>query len=317
MRSRFRLRPAAALVALALVAVAPVGLPASEAAAPSAAIPSPVPAEGPRVVQMSRTVWRDGWTHFGGFSGLWVSDDGSRFTVISDRGAFAEGWFERDGGEIEAARMGRRARLHGIDGTRLEGGDVDAEGMAIDGRGRAYVSFENFHRIRRYDDLIGPATSVPSPRDFARLQQNSGIETLALDANGTLYAVPERSGALTRPFPVYRLAGGRWDKSWTIPREGTFVPVDADFGPDGRFYLLERDFKWLGGFATRLRRFDVTPQGFANEATLLRTHFGELDNMEGLAAWRDPEGRTRLTLVSDDNFFPLQQTIFVEYVVEG
>jgi len=158
---------------------------------------------------------------------------------------------------------------------------------------------------------------VLSPRDFARLQQNGGIETLALDAAGTLYAIPERSGALSRPFPVYRLIAGRWDKSWSIPRDGTFVPVDADFGPDGRFYLLERDFKWLGGFATRLRRFDLTAQGFGNEVTLLRTHFGEVDNMEGLAAWRDAAGRTRLTLVSDDNFFPLQQTIFVEYVVEG
>jgi hypothetical protein len=314
MRRRFRL--AAALLVLALPGLAPAGLPATEAAA-TAVFPTAVPAEGPRVVQVSRTVWREGWKHFGGFSALWVSDDGGRFAAISDRGAFAEGRFERRDGEIAAARMGRRARLHGIDGTRLEGRDVDAEGLAVDRQGRTWISFENFHRVRRYDDLRGPAASVPSHPDFRRLQQNSGIETLAMDAEGTLYAVPERSGALGRPFPVYRLMGGRWDKSWSIPREGTFVPVDADFGPDGRFYLLERDFKWLGGFATRLRRFDVTPQGFVNEATLLRTRFGELDNMEGIAAWGDPQGRTRLTLVSDDNFFPLQQTIFVEYLVEG
>ncbi|MFT3973913.1 MAG: esterase-like activity of phytase family protein [Amaricoccus sp.] len=306
MRRRFRL--CVALVALALPGIAPVVLPASEAA---------VPAGAPHLVEMSRTAWRDGWVHFGGFSALWVSPDGSRFTVISDRGAFADGHFERTDGEIDAAVMGRHARLRGIDGVRLEGPDVDAEGLALDRDGRAYVSFENFHRVRRYDDLRGPAASVPSHPDFARFQQNSGIETLAMDAAGTLYAIPERSGGLRRPFPVYRLIGDAWDKSWTIPREGTFVPVDADFGPDGRFYLLERDFKWLGGFATRIRRFDVTPEGLVNETELLQTRFGDLDNMEGLAAWRDPEGRTRLTLVSDDNFFPLQQTLFVEYVVEG
>jgi hypothetical protein len=305
---RRSLRLAATLLALAIPAVLPAVLPASEAA---------VPAEGLRLVEMGRIAWRGAWQHFGGFSGLWVSPDGSRFTVISDRGGFIEGRFERRDGEIEEARMVRRGRMHGIDGARLEGADVDAEGMAMDARGRVYVSFENFHRVRRYDDLKGNAASVPSHSDFARLQQNSGLETLAIDAQGTLYAIPERSGALTRPFPVYRLLGNRWDKSWKIPREGSFLPVDGDFGPDGRFYLLERDFKWLGGFATRVRRFDVTPQGFTNEATLLRTRFGELDNMEGLAAWRDPQGRTRLTLVSDDNFFPLQQTIFVEYVVEG
>lgn len=305
---RRRLRLAAMLAALALPGMLPASLPASEAA---------VPAEGPHLTQMSRTVWRENWEHFGGFSALWVSPDGTRFRTISDRGGWGEGTFERRDGEITAAHLGRRGRLHGIDGARLEGAEVDAEGMAVDRQGRTYVSFENFHRVRRYDDLKGPATWVPSHPDFAHFEPNSGLETLALDAGGTLYAIPERSGAPRRPFPVYRLLPGGWDKSWRIPREGTFVPVDADFGPDGRFYLLERDFKWLGGFATRVRRFDVTPQGFTNEVTLLRSHFGELDNMEGLHAWRDPQGRTRLTLVSDDNFFPLQQTIFVEYVVEG
>ncbi|MBB5220286.1 hypothetical protein HNP73_000207 [Amaricoccus macauensis] len=299
------------LVALAVLAgpgLLPALPPASEAA---------VPVDGPHVVEMSRTVWRNGWTHFGGFSALWVSEDGERFTTISDRGGFVEGRFERQGGEIEDAVMERRGRLRGVDGTRLEGGDVDAEGMAVDARGRTYVSFEGFHRVRRYDDLQGPASDVRSHRDFRRLQSNSGIETLAMDRQGILYAIPERSGALERPFPVYRLIGGRWDKSWTIPRVPPFLPVDADFGPDGRFYLLERDFKWLGGFATRLRRFDVTPDGFVNGTTLLETSFGQLDNMEGIAAWQDAAGRTRLTMISDDNFFPLQQTIFVEYVVEG
>jgi hypothetical protein len=49
--------------------------------------------------------------------------------------------------------------------------------------------------------------------------------------------------------------------------------------------------------------------------TLLRTPFGELDNMEGISVWRDADGRIRVTLVSDDNFFPLQQTIFAEFLL--
>ena len=50
--------------------------------------------------------------------------------------------------------------------------------------------------------------------------------------------------------------------------------------------------------------------------TLLRTRFGALDNMESLAAWRDPQGRIRVTLLSDDNFFPLQRTMFAEYILD-
>ena len=49
--------------------------------------------------------------------------------------------------------------------------------------------------------------------------------------------------------------------------------------------------------------------------TLLRTRFGELDNMESISTWRDAEGRIRVTLLSDDNFFPLQRTMFAEYIL--
>ena len=137
-----------------------------------------------------------------------------------------------------------------------------------------------------------------------------------MDADGTLYAIPERSGKLDRPFPVYRLRDGRWDdKTLRLRRDGAFLVSDATFGPDGRLYLLERDFEWLGGFRTRVRRFELGPDGFGAETTLLETRFGELDNMEGIAVWQDPQGRNRVLLVSDDNFFPLQRTMLAEYIV--
>ncbi len=66
-----------------------------------------------------------------------------------------------------------------------------------------------------------------------------------------------------------------------------------------------------------MRRFTLGPDGFGDEVTLLETPFGELDNMEGISIWRDGEGRIRVTLISDDNFFPLQQTMFAEYVLTG
>ncbi len=192
---------------------------------------------------------------------------------------------------------------------------MDAEGLDIDARGRAYVSFEGFHRIRRYDRLDGPAANVPSHRDFAGLQNNSALEALAIDEDGTLYVIPERSGAIDRPFPVYRLKGGKWDKTLRLRRDGDFLVVDADFGPDGRLYVLERSFRWLGGFATRIRRFSIGPEGLGDEITLLETRIGEMDNMEGMSVWRDEEGRTRVTLISDDNFFALQRTMFTEFVL--
>jgi hypothetical protein len=39
--------------------------------------------------------------------------------------------------------------------------------------------------------------------------------------------------------------------------------------------------------------------------------------MEGISVWRDGEGAIRVTLLSDDNFFPLQRTMFAEFLVVG
>lgn len=273
-------------------------------------------AEGPRLVHDSTVDWREPWETFGGFSGIRLSEDGTGFTTITDRAHWATGTLERRDGRIVGVRTTEHGRLRGVDGQRLRGEDVDSEGLALDAEGRAYISFEGFHRIRRYDRLRGAARAIPGHPDFPGLQHNSGLEALAIDADGTLYAIPERSGALDRPFPVYRLRDGAWDKRLRIRRDGSFLPVDADFGPDGRLYLLERDFTWIG-FATRVRSFAIGPDGIEDERTLLRTRFGELDNMEGMSVWRDPEGRTRVTLISDDNFFPLQRTIIAEYVLEG
>jgi hypothetical protein len=278
-------------------------------------------AASPRLVRDATVTWSEPEADFGGYSGLVVEDGGTRFLAVSDRGTWARGTLEREGGRIVAARLDSSGALHEISGRPLDDKNIDAEGLAVDAQGRAWVSFEAFHRVRRFDDIAGPATDVRPHRDFRRLQSNSGIEALAVGPDGTLYAIPERSGALDRPFPVYRLSvdqpQGRWDKRLKLRRDGSFLPVDADIGPDGDLYLLERDFGWMSGFATRIRRFELGPGGVEGEATLLETPFGELDNMEGMSVWRDSDGRTRVTLISDDNFFPLQRTIFVEYLLAG
>jgi hypothetical protein len=279
------------------------------------ALVSPAAHAAPRLELDATVTWRERAPGFGGFSGLAVLDDGARFLAISDRGHWVTGDFDREDGTLTGARLAAIGPLREISGAELTGDDVDAEGLDLDSRGRPWVSFEAFHRVRRYDGIDGPATNVPGARAFPGLQLNSGLEALAIDGDDTVYAIPERSGTWTRPFPVYRLRDGHWDSRLRIRRDGTFLVVDADFGPDGDLYLLERDFGRFAGFATRVRRFTPGPDGFADEVTLLETSFGTLDNMEGMSVWQDPAGRTRVTLISDDNFFPLQRTMFAEYLL--
>lgn len=143
---------------------------------------------------------------------------------------------------------------------------------------------------------------------------NGSLEALAIDASGRLFTIPENAPQEDQPFPVYRFDGD-WTQPFGIPQKGDFLPVGADFGPDGRLYVLERNFLGLGGFASRVRAFEVTEDSLGEGETVLRTEAGAHDNLEGLAVWQDSKGRIRLTMVSDDNFkFYLRQEI-VEYVL--
>ena len=63
------------------------------------------------------------------------------------------------------------------------------------------------------------------------------------------------------------------------------------------------------------RRWTITADGPMNEESLLETATGTHDNLEGVAIWRDNQGRLRATMVSDDNFFALQRTELVEYAL--
>ena len=89
--------------------------------------------------------------------------------------------------------------------------------------------------------------------------------------------------------------------------------VGADFDDKGQLYLLERAVSPLG-FRSRIRRFDLNAPALG-ETQLMTSSPGRFDNLEALSVWRDPEGNTRLTLISDDNFLPIQRTQIVEYLL--
>lgn len=259
---------------------------------------------------MGTWVWHGQGDAFGGWSGLELDDDGAGFTALSDRGGWTAGRLERGSdGRIVGVTAGPIRSLASAPGARGH----DSEGLAIAPDGTAYVSFEGDARVQRYTALDKPGEVLPIPREFRGMQRNASLEALAVDAQGALYTLPERSGALDRPFPVYRFRGGRWDQPFTISRRGDFLAVGADIGPDGRFYLLERQFHGIGGFASRVRSFALTDDALTDERTEMESAAGEHDNLEGIAVWRDGDGAIRLTMIADDNFFLFQRTELVEY----
>ncbi|WP_157966217.1 esterase-like activity of phytase family protein [Oceanibium sediminis] len=271
---------------------------------------------GPDLVEDARIAWRAPGG-IGSFSGLALSADGTRIITVSDKGSYVTATLERgEDGTLSAVRADAYGPLLDPRGAPVQRYDVDAEGLAVGPDGELFVSFEANHRVWAYTALDQPARALPVPAAFRALQNNSGLEALFTGPDGALYTMPERSGELARPYPVYRYDGAEWSTAFSLPRRPPHLMSGADLGPDGRLYVVERHWNGFLSFSTRIRRFNVTPGGLSGEETLLESRLGLYDNLEGIATWRDPQGRTRLLLISDDNESFLQATELVEFIVE-
>lgn len=262
---------------------------------------------------VSRLIWDEDRPRFGGLSSLEIADDGEQFFITSDKGQDIRGRFVRRQDRLIDVDIEYYNILPSVGGADMRGYETDAEGIALAPDGSRFVSFEGIHRIFHYKSGWYNVDEVPVPEQFKRFQSNSSLEALALDEHGALFTMPERSGDLNRPFPIWRLRDGVWDQKLNLTRSDGFLPVGADFGPDGRLYVLERNFHGFAGFSTRIRSFTVTETHLENELKLLQTTPGTHDNLEGISVWQTDSGNIRVTLLSDDNFKVYQTTELVEY----
>ncbi|WIY26661.1 esterase-like activity of phytase family protein [Parasedimentitalea psychrophila] len=267
-----------------------------------------------RATYLGSYTWRISADWFGGLSALSLSADGSSMTILSDRATLATAQINRDKGQISGIEIQSVHQLRASSGGALRGRTRDSEGLAIAPSGTIYISFEGISRVVRHHKASSRGEVLPRPKEFRSLPINKALEALASDARGHLYTLPEHALNSDGQIPVWHWDGRSWSTPFTLPPRGDFFPVSADIGPDGRFYLLERDYG-LFGFRSRLRRWDFTKNGPVNEQILLQTSPGSHDNLEGLSVWRDPTGRLRATMISDDNFLILQRTELVEYAL--
>lgn len=261
--------------------------------------------------------WDEELPGFGGFSGLVITDDGQSLIAASDAGDLFRARISRDAdgriSEIKSTWMGRFLDNFG---APVEGFTADAEALALGADGTVHVAFESYTRIAgfRPPDMMPEAESDWDR--FKRFWGNEGFEALAITPDGQLLVVIE--GATENPpgFRTFLGKGGEWVPGPVLPVTDDFAAVGADFGPDGKFYLLERRIDMLARFSTRIRRFDYAQDGFRAEETLMTSDPGALDNMEGISLWTDAGGQVVVSLISDDNFLPIQDTLVVEFTLK-
>ncbi|MBF9029481.1 esterase-like activity of phytase family protein [Rhodobacterales bacterium HKCCE3408] len=276
---------------------------------------APVAAETAR---LNHVVWRGGPMTLGGLSGLEMTAGGTRLIAISDRGRIISAAIERDAeGRITEIAEPSIVRLLDPDGTWPSAPAMrDSEGLALMPDGDLAVSYENFHRFVVHAQDGRVRRSLPRPLQVFALQANLGFEALAVDPEGRLLAVPELYYWRRPTYPLLRLEGDRWRVAAQMPVDvPPWNPVGMDMDSDGRLYLVERIFRMSEGFRSRIRRLSFDGDGPMQAETLLETGPADYGNLEGIAVWHDAQGRTILTLVTDDNFNPFLPTEIVEFVV--
>jgi hypothetical protein len=263
---------------------------------------------------------------FGGFSGLWRAPDGASLVAISDRGHWLTASLRREGGRLAGLDDVKVAPILRADGRPLNRTrSDDTEGLAMAG-GSAFVAIERTHQVMRFDfakeGVMARGREMPVPRELKRLPSNKSLEAIAVapaahPLAGAVLVVAERSGGEAEPTLGAILSGPR-SGLFQVARPSAYDITDMAFLADGDLLLLERWFRPFRGVAMRIRRVPgrmLAPGAMLDGPVLIEADLAqEIDNMEGLAIHQE-EGRSILTLISDDNFSMLQRSILLEFAL--
>jgi len=269
--------------------------------------------------------------HFGGFSGIAIDASGTTLLAVTDAGAWMRATLDYNGRWLKSFDEVTLGSILGQDGKPLQtDAERDAEGLALasgDTRaGQAYVAFEREQRILRYPfdpARFGPPTgTVRLPKEASAMSANQGIEAVALiqagRLKGTIVAFSERLKDRNGNLKGW-LIGGPTPGAITVRRLGGFDITDAAGLPDGGLVILERRFRYSEGVKMRIRRIGAAELGhgklIAGEVLLEATDRLNIDNMEAIAVHRSRAGETILTLMSDDNFSPLQRSLIMQFAL--
>ncbi|HZP09092.1 esterase-like activity of phytase family protein [Methyloceanibacter sp.] len=301
------------------------------------AIPIDFDREHPERKEFGKLIFRGGLNlfaksiYFGGYSALALDPTGTKLLAISDAGSWMKADLDYNGRELKGLGNVTLGPLLGQNGKPLLADqERDSEGMALASgtpeAGTAFISFERKHRIARYpftaDQFGPPSGTIPLPPGAKRMEANRGIEALAMITagrlKGTLVAFPERLPDKNGNLTGWLIGGPSPGTIALKPIEG-FDITDAAALPDGGIVILERRFRYSEGIKMRIRRVspaELKPGAvITGEVLLEATDSLNIDNMEAIAVHRRASGETVLTLMSDDNFSPLQRTLIMQFTL--
>ena len=246
-------------------------------------------------------------------------DDAERFWSITDEGLLVRGRVQLDDG-------GRLVGVEGVEVRPLMDPDgqplipkylADAEGLALMPNGEILVSFERLHRVWRYDRAGGWLGERVIP-DFP-FTENEGMEGIAWAADDAFWAAGEDGGlwwcepeACTLHDDLSDQRPGDTDLrltslTQTMPGERWRYELRRAYIAASNTNIISIAHREAAPCPDRCIRGGEIPTTFTAPATV--------DNFEGIAAVRRPDGGVRLYILSDDNFNPNQRMLLMAFDV--
>jgi hypothetical protein len=263
---------------------------------------------------------------FGAISAIRFRPDQRRFVSVLDTGHWLTGTIERDGdgrlkGIADARIMPMLDRLGETDTGKSA---MDAEGLALKGD-HVLVSYEQYHRVDAYPDpgfeTSPPDGTVPILIPRKKLRGNRSLEALMIapsssPLSGATVVVAEDS-LDEQGNMLAAVLDGPLKGRFTVRHSDDFDASDGVFLPDGDLLLLERRFSLARGIGVRIRRIagaDIRPGAVVDGTIIFEANSSyQIDNMEGLDAFRAADGTIHLIMVSDDNHSILQRSLMLEF----
>lgn len=259
---------------------------------------------------------------FGGFSSMQVH--GNHFILLSDGGVFVRFDLDSDWRVLNV----RFDDLPDGPAFGWEKGDRDSESMTTDpARGQAWVGFERYNEIWRYDIALRRAEGFSAPPAMAKWDLNTGAEAMVRLNDGRFVVLGEqtisedgalRAGVVFAGDPVrYPRAAYRFAYR---PPSPEYAATDVAQLPDGRLLVLNRAFAPIANFTTIITVVD--PRAIRPGVTVSGRPVARLapptlaDNFEAMALTREGAD-TILWIASDDNQFFLQQSLLLKFRVNA
>jgi hypothetical protein len=247
---------------------------------------------------------------FFGWSGLWVSPDGSRFAAVNG-GDWAQGTLSYDGDGNLASLVVQTAGPLLDDKAQpfAHQDDRDAEALDFDGS-RFLVGFEIHDRVLAYRNFTSAAEPVELPKEaLVGIPRGTGFSSVAHLPNGATIVLPEYTADDPQNMRVStRTRGWLVTKNGSGPvwlRKARGLPVSLSAFPNGDLLLLEVLPDRIKITDTRLSRISAKDIEIGRtmrprEIATLRPPLVD-GRFEGSAVRRGTRGETLLYLMINDS----------------